>query len=99
MYEEPEHLNILIYVEMLIIKSGQYNLGKKNKIRWVMLPNFMTYYEDTIIKTVLYECKNRLMGKWKTPEINHTHAINWFSTKIQTIQWEKGKSFQHMVQE
>lgn len=48
----------------------------------------MIYYEDTI---VLYECRGRLIDKWKRIEIPEStaHIVNWFSTEVQTIQWKK----------
>ena len=57
------------------------------------LPDFKTYYEATVIKTVRYCQKNRKIYQWNrtdSPEIDiHIHSQLIFDKGEKTIQWSK----------
>ena len=70
---------------------------KKNKIGSLTHPAFKTDYQDTIIKTVWYQHKDRHIGQWnriESPEINpHMYGQIIFNRDTKRLPMGKNSFF------
>lgn len=71
--------------------NNQTILEKKNKIKRLILPNFKTYYKDTVVTTVRHNRPIERQNRIKSPEIN-PHL-----TTVPGIQWRKEQPLPQMT--
>lgn len=74
-----------IPVELRGTSKSQAVLRMKNKMERLILPNFKTYQEATVIKALWYYYKARSGGQWNRIEIQnliHIYMAKWFLTRV-----------------
>ena len=67
-------------------------LGKKNRVKGIMLLNFRLYYKALVIKKVWHWNKNRSIDQWtkvESPEYPCTYGYPIYDKGGKNIQWRK----------
>ena len=67
-------------------------LGKKNRVKGIMLLNFRLYYKAVVIKKIWHWNKNRSIDQWnkvESPEYPCTYGYPIYDKGGTNIQWRK----------
>ena len=72
-------------------------LKKKNKVKWLILPNFKHYYKALVMKTEWHQWKHRQTDQWSRAKSLETdpQTYDWFifDKGSKNIQWRKDSLF------